>query len=139
MTQAPAPIPVTTPSDLPRASLVSYFYKFLCLSVLYPLEETYPKSQGDRSTMHCKNDGRRAKLFFRVCGAKDPISVTQLFLSSLHGAPCHCLKIQEMGSIGYEAHDIKIRKSSGQLFLDYGYIVPETVSEINNAHRSIFG
>jgi hypothetical protein len=89
--------------------------------------------------MHCKNDGRRSEAFLLGLWRKDPISVTQLFLSSLHGADCYCLKIQDMGLIVYAAHEIKIWKSSGQLFLDYGYIVPKIVSEMNNAHRSIIG
>jgi hypothetical protein len=89
--------------------------------------------------MHCKNDGRRGEAFLSGLWRKDPISVTRLLLSSLHGAACYCLKIQDIGSMVVAAPEIKIWKSSGQLFLDYGYIVPKIVSERNNAHRSIFG
>jgi hypothetical protein len=63
-----SPRRLTAPERLSSATSLIFRY----VSVLYLLEKTYPKSQGDRSTMNGKNDGRRAKLFSRVCGAKTP-------------------------------------------------------------------
>jgi hypothetical protein len=130
-----SPRRLTAPERLSSANSIIFLYE----SVLYPLEETYSKSQGDRSSMHCKNDGRRSEAFLSGLWRKDPISVARLFLPSLHGAGFYYLKIQDMGLIVHASHEIKIWKSSGQLFLDYGYIVPKIVSEINNAHRCIIG
>jgi hypothetical protein len=89
--------------------------------------------------MHCKNDGRRSEAFLSGLWRKDPISVTQLFLSSRYDTmPC-CLKIQDSDLGIHIVHAMEIWQSSVQSLLDYNHIVPQTVSAMNEARKNRLG